>query len=296
MKKIFMFITFLLTLASITYSQLNVVTTYPYIADIVQRVGKEKVQVTALARGDYNPHVIVPKPSYIAKLRKADLLIINGAQLEIGWLPPILKQANNGTIQPGEKGFLDLASRVHLIEVPKNVSREMGDVHPEGNPHFCLSPDNIPVIATAIAQKLSELDPANASAYEANKTAFLKLWEQKASQWQKAMEPLKGTKVIEYHKIFDYFIQHFGLSLAGTVEPLPGIPPTTKHVAEVEQTITRDRIRFILQDVYNPKDASQYLAQRTGAKLLVLPHDVGAVKEAADIIALFDEIVRRITQ
>lgn len=296
MKKIFIFMTLFYVFTFAAYSQLNVVTTYPYIADIVQRIGKEKVLVTALARGDYNPHVIVPRPSYIAKLRKADLLIINGAQLEMGWLPPILNQANNGKIQPGEKGFLDLSTYVHLIDIPTSATRDQGDVHPEGNPHYNLNPYNISIIGTAITQKLSEIDPANSSTYETNKIAFVKLWDKKITEWQKAMEPLKGIKVIEYHKVFDYFIKSFNLIIAGTIEPLPGIPPSTKHTFEIEQTIKREKIHFILQDVYNPKDASQYLSQKTGAKVIILPHDVGAVNEATDIVALFDEIIRRITQ
>jgi zinc/manganese transport system substrate-binding protein len=149
----------LLCLQTAFTGQLQVVATYGYIGDIVQRIGKDRVEVISLARGDYNPHIIIPKPSYIAKLRRADLLIINGGQLEIGWLPQIIKQANNGAVQPGERGFLDLSMHVHLIDVPTSVSRELGDVHPEGNPHFFMDPDNIPVIAKAITDRLSELDP-----------------------------------------------------------------------------------------------------------------------------------------
>jgi len=276
--------------------RLQVVTTYPYIADIAEEIGGECVQVIPLARGDYNPHVIIPKPSYIAKLRRADLLIINGAQLEIGWLPPILKQANNANIQPEERGFLDLSTYVNLIDIPTNVSRDQGDVHPEGNPHFSLNPDNILIIAKTITDRLCEIDPEGASLYQANNAEFGRVWEQKMKEWQNKMESIKGIKVVEYHKIYDYFLHRFGFVIAGTVEPLPGIPPTTKHIAQIEKLIEREKIRFILQDVYNPQDASQYLSKRLGVKMIVLPHDVGAVKEADGIVALFDEIVRRITQ
>jgi zinc/manganese transport system substrate-binding protein len=296
MKHIIIF-TFLLILPlSFAYPQIEVVTTYPYIANIVQQIGKENVRVIALARGDYNPHVIVPKPSYIAKVRNAKLLVINGAQLEIGWLPPILKQANNAAVQPGEKGFLDLSSYVHLIDVPKSVSRELGDVHPDGNPHFCLDPDNILIIATTLSMKLSELDPAHAPQFQKNTEEFTLHWKQKTELWEKQLRPLKGAQVIEYHKIFDYLLFRFGIQLAGTIEPLPGIPPTTKHIAELENRIRSENIKFILQDVYNPKDASKYLAQKTNVPLVMLPHDVNAVPEATSIESLFDEIVRRLTK
>jgi zinc/manganese transport system substrate-binding protein len=287
---------FLLFFGHLGFSgQLQVVATYGYIGDIAQRIGKDKVEVVSLARGDYNPHIIIPKPSYIAKMRKADLLIINGGQLEIGWLPQIIKQANNGAVQPGERGFLDLSMHVHLIDVPTSVSRELGDVHPEGNPHFFMDPDNIPIVAKAITERLSELDPDNQAFYEENNKEFYALWQQKMKTWEEKLKPFKGVKVVEYHKIFDYFLDRFGFVIAGTIEPLPGIPPTTKHIADVEKLIDREKVQFILQDVYNPQDAALYLSKKLNIKLLILPHDVGAVKEADNVFSVFDEIVRRLT-
>jgi zinc/manganese transport system substrate-binding protein len=276
--------------------RLQVVATYGYIGDIVQRIGKDHVEVVVLARGDYNPHIIIPKPSYIAKMRRADLLVINGGQLEIGWLPQIIRQANNGSVQPGERGFLDLSMHVHLIDVPTSVSRELGDVHPEGNPHFFMDPDNIPVIAKAITERLSELDPDNQAFYETNNKELYASWQQSMKTWEEKLKPFKGEKVLEYHKIFDYFLNRFGFVIAGTIEPLPGIPPTTKHIADVEKLIMREQVKIIFQDVYNPQDASSYLAKRHNVKLIVLPHDVGAVKEANDVFSVFNEIIRRITQ
>jgi zinc/manganese transport system substrate-binding protein len=275
--------------------RLYIVTTYPYIADIVEKIGKDKVHVIPLARGDYNPHVIIPKPSYIAKVRQADLLIINGAQLEIGWLPPIIKQANNSNIQPGEPGFLDLSTVVPLMDIPTSVSREQGDVHPDGNPHFSLNPDNIPVIVKAITGKLCTIDPENASFYQANSREFTRNWENAMKGWEEKLQPLKGVRIVEYHKVYDYFLRRFGLVIAGTVEPLPGIPPTTKHIEQIEKMMEREKIRYILHDVYNPQDASVYLSKKLGVKMIILPHDVGAVKEAEGIFTLFDEIVRRLT-
>ncbi len=276
--------------------QLQVVTTYGYIGDIVERIGKDRVEVIALARGDYNPHIIIPKPSYIAKVRRADLLVINGGQLEIGWLPQIIKQASNAAVQPGERGFLDLSQYVHMIDVPTSVSRELGDVHPEGNPHFFMDPDNIPVIAKAITDRLSELDPGNQAFYGTNYKELFELWQQRMKAWEEKLKPFKGEKIVEYHKIFDYFLHRFGFTIVCTIEPLPGIPPTTKHISDVERLIEREHVKFIFQDVYNPQDASSYLAKRLNIRLIILPHDVGAVKEADNVFSVFDEIIRRIAQ
>jgi zinc/manganese transport system substrate-binding protein len=285
---------FLSSLASA--GPLQVVAAYPYIGDLVERIGGNNVRVFSLARGDYNPHVIIPRPSFIAHVRGADLLIINGAELEIGWMPPLLRQANNPAVQTGEAGFLDLSQYVTLIDVPTSVSRELGDVHPEGNPHFYLDPENILPVARAIKDKLVQLDSRNASCYEGRYREFSDLWGKRLAEWNEKMTPLRNTRVVEYHKVFDYFLHRYKLQIAGTVEPLPGIPPTSKHIEHLEALLTATPARFILQDVYNPDDASRHLAEKLNMKLVVLPHDVGSVKEANSIFSLFDELVRRIIE
>ena len=276
-------------------AKLQVATTYPYIASIVQQVGGGRVNVRALADGDWDPHVVVPKPSYIAKLRAADLLIISGAQLEIGWLPPLMNQANNPKVNVGSKGLLDLSRFVQLIEVPVGVSRAQGDIHPEGNPHFYLDPYNIPLLAKAIANRLAELDPVGASDYQNNNAVFTAKWNGKLAEWNGKLEKVKGVTVIEYHKLYDYFLRRYDMKLLGTVETLPGIPPSAKHIASLEKMITSDSVRFILQDVYHPDDAAKLLSKKYGIRLIKLPQDVGAVTEAKDIFTLFDEITRRLT-
>jgi zinc/manganese transport system substrate-binding protein len=275
--------------------KLQVATTYPYIASIVQQVGGDRINVQALARGDWDPHVIVPKPSYIAKLRAADLLIMSGAQLEIGWLPPLMNQANNPKIDVGSSGLLDLSRFVQLIEVPMGVSRAQGDIHPEGNPHFYLDPNNIPILSKAIAERLAELDPSGESDYQNNNKSFTEKWNGKLAEWNGKLEKVKGITVIEYHKLYDYFLRRYDIKLLGTVETLPGIPPTSKHIASLEKMITPGSVRFILQDVYHPDDASMLLAKKYGISLVRIPHDVGAVAEAKDIFTLFDVMTRRLT-
>ncbi len=294
MKNIIIVLISLILTGSVFADELNVVTTYPYIASIVEQVGKDKVNVFALAKGEWDPHTIIPKPSFIAKLRKADILILNGAQLEIGWLPPLMRQANNPKIQVGTPGILDLSKHVELIEVPAAISRAQGDVHPDGNPHFHLDFTNIPKIATAIAHKLSEIDPVNKTTYEQNNNAFLEKFYQKEKEWTAALEKLKGTKVIEYHKNYDYLLRRVGLQLVGTIEPVPGISPTSRHIETLEKIISSNDVKYILQDVYHPDDASKYLSSKHKIKMIIIPHDIGSVSNTNNIFEFYDEIVRRL--
>ncbi len=276
--------------------KLTIVTTYSYIASITQQITGNSATITALAPAQFDPHFIVPKPSYIAKIRKADLLIINGAQLEIGWLPPLLRQANNPRIQTGESGFLDLSQFVTKIQVPQAVSRAQGDIHPEGNPHFCLDPYNIPLLAKAIYERLTAVDPQNTPLYTQNYTVFLEKWKEKLSHWDTVLKPLSGKAVIEYHKLYDYFFQRYSLYCIATIEPIPGIPPTSKHIKSIESLFAQKKVSFILQDVYHSDDAAHYLSKKYGVPLIILPHDVNATADAQDIFALFDALVRRLTQ
>ena len=276
------------------FATLRVVTAYPYMKDITDRVGKDKVKVIALAPGNWDPHVIVPKPSLIAQVRKADLLIINGAQLEIGWMPPVVRQANNAKVMPGKRGFLDLSNFVKLIQVPDSVSREHGDIHPAGNPHFYLDPYNIPILTNAITDKLIDLDPDNMDIYNKNKQEFLAQWKIKTAEWDKKMAPLKGKKYIEFHKNIDYFMERYGLIVLDTIEPLPGIPPTSKHTIELIKKLKSEKVTKILHDVYHSSKATKLVSQKTNVPWIVLPHDVFSIKKIKDIFILFDELVERL--
>jgi len=291
MKK---FLLFLFLNISFSFAELKVVATYPWIGELVKEIAKDKVKLYIIAKGTDDPHFVVPKPSHIAKLRDADLIVIQGAQLEIGFLPPLLQQSNNPKIQPGKDGFLELSQFINLIEKLEKVSRAMGDVHPEGNPHYHLDPYNIPVLAKVIKEKLCQLDGKNCEYYEKNLDEFLSKWNTKLREWDKGFERFKGMGVISYHKIYDYFIQRYGLSLIGTLEPLPGIPPTPKHIEKL--LAGAQNVKFILQDVYHEKKTAHYIAKKLNAKLLLLPHDVGSFPEIKDLFSLFDEILRRFNQ
>jgi zinc/manganese transport system substrate-binding protein len=282
----------LLLLFSFSFANLKVVATYPWIGELVKEVGKDRVSLYVIAKGTDDPHFVVPKPSHIAKMRDADLLIMQGASLEMGFLPPLLQQSNNPKIQPGRQGLLDLSEFVKIIEKPVSVSRAMGDVHPEGNPHYQLDPYNIPILAEVIKDKLCQLDEGNCAYYKGNLEDFLRRWDAKLKVWDKGFSKLRSVKVIEYHKLYNYLLSRYGMVLVGTLEPLPGIPPTAKHI---ESFISQAQgVKFILQDVYHEKRTAEYVAKKLNARMVILPHDVGAVPEADDLFSLFDEILRRL--
>ena len=277
-------------------AKINVVTTYPYIESIVKEIAKDKVGVCSLSDGKWDPHFVPARPSLVVKLRNADLLIINGAQIEIGWLPPLLKRANNGKILPGKAGFLDLSTLFKLIQKPQVVSRAFGDVHPQGNPHFYLDPVKIPKMAEAVKEKLCVLDAKNCSFYQENLKDFEKSWNIHLTKWNEKMKKLQGSSAFEYHRMFDYFFLRYKINVAGTLEPLPGIPPTTSHLLELLQLAKSHKISFIAYAVYNPKDPVEFLSKKTGIKAVLLPHDVNSLPQVKDIYSLFDEIVRRVTE
>lgn len=296
MNKLFLIVVLVILNLNFAMADLKVITTYPYIASITSYIVKDKAKVEPLADGNIDPHFIVPKPSLIVKLKNADILIINGAGLEVGWLPPLINQANNPKINPNSVGFLDLSQFVNLIQKPESVSRAAGDVHPEGNPHFLLDPYNIPILADAITEKLCKIDTKNCDSYKLNNRAFKEKWHLKLKEWNAKMQTLKGKNVIQYHRLYDYFINRYQLKVIGNLEPLPGIPPNAKHIENLIEKAEVDRVDFIMQDVYHPQKVAKFLAERIKAKVIVVPHDVGSVPQAKDIFSLFDEIVERLTQ
>lgn len=286
----------LLFLAASLLAEVKVVTTYPFLAKIASEVGKGHVSVEALANPAWDPHFIAPKPSHIAKLAKCDLLILNGAGLEAGWLPPLVGRSANAAIQPGRKGYLDLSQSIALRDIPQDVSRAHGDVHPEGNPHYHLDPHNILPLAEAIAEKLAHLDPKNEKSYRQNLEAFLEKWEANLKRWDEQMAPFKGTKVVEYHELFNYFLARYGIECVGEIEPLPGIPPTARHTSELIETVKTQKVGLILQDIYHSRKEADFIASKTGAKVALLPHDVGSTQEAKSLEGLFDAIIAGVTK
>ena len=250
-------------------------------------IAKDQVDVTVLAKGDEDPHFVVPRPWFIGKLRQADLLIINGASLEIGFVPPLIRQANNPKIMPGAEGLVDLSQFVTLIEKPDNLSRSEGDIHPEGNPHFILDWHNVPALARAISAVLERVDHGGASAYQKNLDAFLARFKTQSAAWDKRAEPLRGKAIIQYHRLFNYFALRTGMKIVGEVEPKPGIPPTSRHLEELIQANPAGSVYMIVTDPYHEMKSPEGLAKKMSLPWTVLPQDVQSVAAAKDIYGLY---------
>lgn len=270
-------------------SKLNVVTTIEDLAALAREVGGDRITVEALARGYQDPHFVEAKPSFILKLQKADLLVAVGLQLEIGWLPPLINQSRNAKVQVGGSGYLDVSSACTILEIPTGpVTRAMGDVHPFGNPHYWLDPDNGQRIAKAIEQKLAQLDPAGAAYYAQRGADFDRRLGEAEKRWVARMAPYRGRKVITYHRSWPNFAAHFGLEVVDYVEPKPGIPPTPSHTLDLINTMKRENIKLILVEPYFDFRTPNSIAQKTGGEVVVLLPSVGGVKQVQDYFQLFD--------
>jgi zinc/manganese transport system substrate-binding protein len=277
-------------------SKINVVVSYPYQESIVKEIGKDLVEVSTLAKGTEDPHFVVPKPSLIGKLRKADILFINGASLEIGFIPPLLKQANNPKINPGSEYLVDLSKKVELIDKPDNVSRSEGDIHPEGNPHYYLSYKNLPKIAEGIRDVLIKIKPEKREFFEKNFQDFMKRYEEKKRSWDEALKKIEGCKLIQYHRMFNYVALDAKCSIFAEVEPKPGIPPTAKHIEEIIKKAKNEKIYKIIGDDYHETKSVKRLSEETKIPYIILPHDVNSIDEAKDIFQMYDVIIRRLTE
>ena len=268
---------------------LNVVTATQDMASIAQEVGGDKIKVTPLAKGYQDPHFVEAKPSFVLILNKADLLIVVGRDLEIGWLPPLITQSRNGKIQPGAEGYLDPSTTAKILELPTGaITRAEGDVHPLGNPHYWLDPDNGRRIAKAIEGKLSQMDPPNAAYYAQREEDFEKRLTTALQRWKAQMAPYKGLKVITYHRSWANFADAFGLNVIGYVEPKPGIPPTPQHTLDVINAMKAQNVKIIMVEPYFDTKTPNSIASNTGAKVLIMPPSVGGVPPAGDYFKLFD--------
>jgi len=269
--------------------KINVIAATEDLAAIAREVGGDQVTVESIARGYQDPHFVEPKPSFILKLQKADLLLTVGLQLEIGWLPPLITQSRNGKIQPGAAGYMDMSRFCQILEIPQGqVTRAMGDVHPLGNPHYWLDPENGRRMAKALADKFSSMDAAGAAGFAARYSEFDKKLADAEKNWQAKMAPFKGRKVITYHRSWPNFCERFGLDVVDYVEPKPGIPPTPNHTLDVINLMKREGIKLILVEPYFDLRAPNKIAQDVGGQVVVLMPSVGGVKEITSYFQLFD--------
>lgn len=260
----------------------------PEWASLSQSLGGDLVDAYSATHATQDPHYIRARPSLIAKMRKADLIICSGAGLEEGWLPVLLQKAGNTNAQPGSLNFLLTAGLVPLLETPVTLDRSMGDMHPQGNPHVHLNPHNIPNIAAAIVERLKSVDDANLATYQHNYETFLARWGDATEHWETQASGLKGRRIITHHKSWTYLIDWLELELVNTLEPKPGIPPNSSHLERLLIQVNEAPVLAIVRSPYAPDKGSKWLSGKTGVPAIVLPFTVGGEKDVTDLFSLFD--------
>jgi zinc/manganese transport system substrate-binding protein len=276
---------------------LHVVSSIPTLGSLAREVGGDRVEVQSLGKGYQDPHFVEPKPSLMLVLNRADALLYVGLELEIGWLPPLVLGSRNPKIQTGEPGNIDCSRVIPVLDLPMTkVDRSMGDIHPQGNPHYWLPPKNARLLAQEIAQRLAALDPEGKAVYEKNLAAFLARVDAKEKQWAPMVQKLKGVKVTTYHKSWSYVSAWLGLEEQGYVEPKPGIPPDPQHLIKLIGLMRTEKTQFLLvEDFYN-KSTAQLVAEKSGAKLLTLPTDVGATPEIKNWFDLVETVLSTLSK
>jgi len=283
--------------ASRAESKLQIMTATTDLAALAQEIGGDRVDVESVARGYQDPHYVEAKPSFLLKLRRADLLIVVGLELEIGWLPPLISQSTNPKIQVGAPGYFDASRFAKILEIPTGiVTRAEGDVHPQGNPHYWLDPENGLRIAKGIQNKLSEMRPNDAAYFAQRYDSFAQRIQQANEKWLAEMKPYAGRKVVTYHRSWPNFAEHFGLDVVGYVEPRPGIPPSPQHTVELMGQMKRDGVKVILVEPYFDLKTPNAVARETGAQVVVLAPSVGGEKEITDYFKLFDYDIAKLKQ
>mgnify|MGYP001165925066 CR=1 FL=1 len=273
---------------------LNVFTCEPEWGALAQELGGDRLSVYSATTALQDVHRVEARPSLIARIRSADLVICTGAELEIGWLPLLLTQSGNARIQPGSAGYLEPSQLVPKLEIPKVIDRALGDVHPSGNPHVHLDPRNIAKVAEVLIERLAQLDPVNSDTYKARGNSFQQRWRSALSRWEKEAARLKGVPVVVYHKDMSYFINWAGMREAGSLEPKPGLPPTPSHLAELVEKMKREPAKAVVYSAYNSPKAAEFLSERTKIPSVMLPFTVGGTEKAKDLIGLFDDTIDRL--
>ena len=277
------------------HAALKVLATTPEWAALVRELGGDKVDVYAATSAFQDPHRVDAKPSLVARARNADLVIATGADLEIGWLPILLRESGNARIQPGNPGYFEAASQLRLLEIPSSVDRSMGDVHPLGNPHVHLDPHNIALVATGLAARLAAMDAANAAVYAARAADFQLRWRAAIARWEQQAAPLKDMPVVVIHRDQVYLCHWLGLREVAAIEPKPGVPPSSAYLAELVIKLSASPPKLILRNAYNDSKAVDWLSERIHVPVVLLPYTVGGTPAAKDLFGLFDDTINRLT-
>lgn len=283
-------------LAASAHAAVNIFACEPEWAALATELGGDKVQVYSAVTANQDPHRIEPRPSLIAKLRRADLMVCTGAELEAGWAPMLLRQAANAKVQPGQPGYFEAAAQVQRLDVPTRVDRAEGDVHAGGNPHVHTDPRRIAVIATRLAERLAQLDAANAAHYRARHADFARRWTEAIGNWEARAAGLRGARVVAHHKDWVYLYDWLGLVAAGTLEPKPGVPPSAAHLAALKATLARAPARAIVRTPYQDPRPGEWLGREARIPVVVLPYTVGGSPRATDLFGLFDDTIARLLE
>jgi len=286
--------TLLLAIAIPATAALNIFACEPEWGALAKELGGDKASIYVATTALQDPHRIEARPSLIARARTADLVVCTGAELEIGWMPLVQTQSGNPKIQAGQPGYFAAASQLTLIEIPQRLDRSLGDVHAAGNPHVHLDPSNIARVATALAERMAQLDAGDAVQYRFRVKAFLERWRQAVVRWEKEGAPLKGMPIVVYHKDLTYLVRWLGLREVGSLEPKPGLPPTASHLSELLANLGRDPAKAVVRSAYTDPRAAQWLSERANIPALTLPFTVGGSERAKDLFGLFDDTLARL--
>ncbi len=273
---------------------LNVLACEPEWGALARELGGDKVSVYDATTALQDPHRIEAKPSLIAQARKADLLVCTGAELEIGWLPILLRQSGNAAIQPGKPGNFEAAHAVRMLEIPARLDRAEGDIHPGGNPHIQTDPRNIALVAEGLARRLAEVDAANAGFYQQRYSDFARRWQDALKRWSAQAAPLKGVGIVVQHRAFPYLANWLGLQEVASLEPKPGVEPSSAHLAAVLEQLKAKPARMVIRAAYNQDRPSRWIAEHAQIAAVELPFTVGGSAEARDLFGLFDDTVNRL--
>jgi zinc/manganese transport system substrate-binding protein len=283
-------------LASPASAQLKVVATTPDLASVAREIGGDRVNVVALAKPTEDPHFVDAKPSFIVTLNRADALVEGGAELELGWLPPLLENARNGKVQAGAPGRVVASEGIRLLEIPTSFDRSKGDIHSLGNPHFMVDPVNAKIVARNIANHLAQIDPKSTATYNGNLTRFNARIDAKLADWQKQLAPYRGSKIVTYHRDFGYLAERFGLTIVDELEPKPGIAPSPAHLAQVIGKMRANNVKVILVQPFQNRKTAETVARQTGAAVLDTPQQPGAASNTTSYFDMMDNLVGSIAK
>src|SRR5438270_8491094 len=295
MKKNLFILSVICASALVAQAKLNVVATLPDFGSIAKEIGGDKVEVSAMAKPTEDPHFVDARPSFVVQLRSADVLIDGGAELELGWLPPLLQNARNPKLEAGKPGRVQASQGVRLMNVPVNATRAAGDVHALGNPHFTVDPIIAKTVAQHIAQAFSAVDAPNAAAYDANYKKFEAAINGKLQEWGAAMLPFKGQNVVAYHDSWPYFAHRFGVNIDTFLEPKPGIPPSPSHLAEVIEKMKAQKMKAIIVEPFHDRKIAEKVASATGAKVVDFAQYPGGLPNTDSYVKLIDKLVANLS-